>query len=107
MSNFTVTYTGTRSVVLSFVGFSSNTTFHSDTYKITDMCEAPANDPVNWRDPGFIHTVIVDKLFAATCYAYSVGSKTDGYSQRNTFCTAPPVGKRISSDRPITFIQFG
>lgn len=27
------------------------------TYTINDMCEAPANDPAHWKDPGNIHKV--------------------------------------------------
>lgn len=31
------------------------------TYNATDMCDSPATD-WGWREPGLLHTVVMDKL---------------------------------------------
>jgi hypothetical protein len=45
----------------------------AETYHQTDMCDAPANSPQGWRDPGIIHDAVMDKLVPGKRYFYKVG----------------------------------
>ena len=41
-------------------------------YKLSDMCDAPANSPRGWRDPGYIHDAVMKDLKAGKRYLYRV-----------------------------------
>ncbi|KAL5987316.1 hypothetical protein ACLOJK_038481 [Asimina triloba] len=41
-------------------------------YEREDMCDAPANDSVGWRDPGFIHDAVMTNLEKGKRYYYRV-----------------------------------
>ncbi len=40
------------------------------TYHRSDMCDSPANSPMGWRDPGFIHNAVLKGLDAGKRYYY-------------------------------------
>lgn len=42
------------------------------TYRQTDMCDAPANTSEGWRDPGYVHTAVMDGLKGGRRYFYQV-----------------------------------
>eukprot|EP01133_Synstelium_polycarpum_P003997 gene3997-4627_t len=71
------------------------------TYTIDQMCEAPANNPNYWKDPGFIHDVVLTGLHPNTHYYYYFGSHASGYSKLYTFVSAPSVGEEAY------FIAYG
>nr|GEW97814.1 probable inactive purple acid phosphatase 2 [Tanacetum cinerariifolium] len=54
-------------------------------YDREDMCDAPANSSLGWRDPGFIHDGIMVDLEPGKRYFYEVGSDADGWSKTFTF----------------------
>lgn len=41
-------------------------------YEREDMCDAPANDGVGWRDPGYIHDGVMTDLRNGKRYCYQV-----------------------------------
>ncbi|KAD4983131.1 hypothetical protein E3N88_19802 [Mikania micrantha] len=57
-------------------------------YEREDMCDAPANNSVGWRDPGFIHDGVMVSLEPRKRYFYKVGSDAGGWS--NTFSFVSP-----------------
>ncbi|TMW69458.1 hypothetical protein Poli38472_001614 [Pythium oligandrum] len=61
------------------------------TYKASDMCEAPANitAQVWFRDPGYMHKVILKKLTLGTRYFYCFGNDEDGWSSVYSFKSRP------------------
>ncbi|EFA75326.1 hypothetical protein PPL_11402 [Heterostelium album PN500] len=59
------------------------------TYTINQMCEKPAIDPLYFRNPGFIHDVIISGLDHATEYYYTFGSNNDGFAGPFSFISAP------------------
>ncbi|GAM20511.1 hypothetical protein SAMD00019534_036860 [Acytostelium subglobosum LB1] len=73
----------------------------SFTYSIGDMCDAPANDPKYFKDPGYFHDVKLEHLEENTEYFYYVGSEKDGNSQVYSFISSPYVGSEAY------FIAFG
>lgn len=58
-------------------------------YEREDMCAAPANDSVGWRDPGFIHDGVMIDLDNGKRYYYQVGSDSGGWS--TTFSFVSPI----------------
>ncbi|KAL6537839.1 prolyl aminopeptidase [Orobanche minor] len=54
-------------------------------YGREDMCDAPANESVGWRDPGFIHDGVMVGLEEGKRYYYQVGSDFGGWSTTYTF----------------------
>ncbi|XP_051122030.1 probable inactive purple acid phosphatase 2 [Andrographis paniculata] len=54
-------------------------------YDRKDMCDAPANDTIGWRDPGFIHDGVMVDLQQGKRYYYKVGSDSGGWSTAYTF----------------------
>ncbi|PWA70486.1 purple acid phosphatases superfamily protein [Artemisia annua] len=54
-------------------------------YEREDMCHAPANSSLGWRDPGFIHDGVMVDLEPGKRYFYEVGSDADGWSKTFTF----------------------
>lgn len=59
------------------------------TYSLADMCDAPANDPSNWVDPGQINTVDLRNLTVGADTYYSVGTAADGFSPVRSFHVGP------------------
>jgi len=57
----------------------------SQTYQQSDMCAAPANSAIGWRDPGFIHTALLHELDSGARYFYKVGSIEGGWSETFSF----------------------
>lgn len=45
-------------------------------YEREDMCDAPANDSVGWRDPGFIHDGVMVGLKDGRRYYYKVKNQS-------------------------------
>lgn len=43
-------------------------------YEREDMCHAPANDSVGWRDPGYIHDGVITNLKNGKRYYYQASS---------------------------------
>lgn len=41
-------------------------------YEKEDMCDAPANESLGWRDPGFIHDGVMRNLKKGRRYFYRV-----------------------------------
>ncbi|DAZ94411.1 TPA: LOW QUALITY PROTEIN: hypothetical protein N0F65_003440 [Lagenidium giganteum] len=66
-------------------------TGNSTTYEARDMCHAPANQTAQrlFRDPGFMHTVIMSSLQPERRYFYQYGNDEDGWSQIQSFVSPP------------------
>lgn len=47
-----------------------NGSAQSRTYKQKDMCDAPANSALGWRDPGYIHSAVMVELNPGERYFY-------------------------------------
>ncbi|XP_076922933.1 putative inactive purple acid phosphatase 2 [Bidens hawaiensis] len=56
-----------------------------ERYEREDMCDAPANSSVGWRDPGFVHDGVMVGLEPGKRYFYKVGSDAGGWSKTFTF----------------------
>ncbi|KAK1274201.1 putative inactive purple acid phosphatase 2 [Acorus gramineus] len=70
-------------------------------YERSDMCDAPANKSVGWRDPGFIHDGVMKGLKKGRRYYYKVGSDEKGWSPIYSFMSRDP-----DSNETIAFL-FG
>lgn len=59
----------------------------STTYKADDMCHAPANITRQdyFRDPGYMHKVILKGLAFGKTYFYQFGNSVDGWSKVYSF----------------------
>uniref|UniRef100_A0ACD5UP23 Uncharacterized protein n=1 Tax=Avena sativa TaxID=4498 RepID=A0ACD5UP23_AVESA len=55
------------------------------TYEQKHMCDAPANDSVGWRDPGFVFDGLMKGLEPGRRYFYKVGSDLGGWSETYSF----------------------
>src|SRR5690606_32311378 len=78
----------------------------SRTYGASDMCRLPANitAQVYFRDPGWIHDVLLDNLEPDTLYYYIFGSYADGlWSEEFSFYSPPAVGPSTG----VKMIAFG
>ncbi|XP_015073669.1 probable inactive purple acid phosphatase 2 [Solanum pennellii] len=49
-------------------------------YEKEDLCDAPANSSIGWRDPGYIHDGVMRNLKKGKKYYYQVGSDSRGWS---------------------------
>ncbi|XP_047319935.1 probable inactive purple acid phosphatase 2 [Impatiens glandulifera] len=57
-------------------------------YEREDMCDAPANHSIGWRDPGYIHDGVITNLQKGKKYYYKVGSEGEGgWSTTYSFLT--------------------
>ncbi|KAL6983386.1 prolyl aminopeptidase [Sarracenia purpurea var. burkii] len=70
-------------------------------YEREDMCDAPANQSVGWRDPGYIHDGVMTNLKKGKRYYYKVGSDSGGWSITYSF-----VSRNKDSDETTAFL-FG
>lgn len=70
-------------------------------YEREDMCDAPANGSIGWRDPGWIHDGVMKDLKKGVRYYYQVGSDSKGWSTTRSF-----VSRNGDSDETIAFL-FG
>ncbi|KAJ6324814.1 hypothetical protein OIU76_011998 [Salix suchowensis] len=70
-------------------------------YEREDMCDAPANGSIGWRDPGWIHDGVMKDLKKGVRYYYQVGSDSKGWSTTQSF-----VSRNGDSDETIAFL-FG
>ncbi|PPD98063.1 hypothetical protein GOBAR_DD04930 [Gossypium barbadense] len=70
-------------------------------YEREDMCHAPANESVGWRDPGWIFDAVMSGLKGGVKYYYQVGSESKGWSTTHSF-----VSWDKSSNETIAFL-FG
>lgn len=70
-------------------------------YEREHMCDAPANDSVGWRDPGYIHDALITNLKKGVRYYYKVGNDYGGWSATHSF-----VSRNSDSDETIAFL-FG
>ena len=100
--------TGTTSMPTVRYGTSANNliltaTGISKTYKASDMCAPPANSSVYFRDPGYLHEVILTGLQPNTKYFYQYGSPGSVFSEVKTFTT----GLKSGDTTPYTFIAYG
>lgn len=61
------------------------------TYTAEDMCESPANitSQVWFRDPGFMHKVLLKGLANGKTYFYQFGNEHDGWSAVYSFQSRP------------------
>ncbi|XP_050237686.1 probable inactive purple acid phosphatase 2 [Mercurialis annua] len=70
-------------------------------YEREDMCDAPANGSIGWRDPGWIHDAVMNKLKKGFRYYYQVGSDSRGWSLTRSF-----VSRNGDTDEAVAFL-FG
>nr|GMD00396.1 probable inactive purple acid phosphatase 2 [Ipomoea batatas] len=70
-------------------------------YEKEHMCDAPANNSVGWRDPGYIHDGVMTNLTKGKRYYYMVGSDAGGWS--TTYSFVSPDGE---SNETVAFL-FG
>ncbi|XP_059655727.1 probable inactive purple acid phosphatase 2 [Cornus florida] len=70
-------------------------------YEREHMCDAPANQSIGWRDPGYIHDGVMKNLIKGKRYYYKVGSESGGWSISYSF-----VSRNEDSDKTIAFL-FG
>ncbi|KAG8661664.1 probable inactive purple acid phosphatase 2 [Manihot esculenta] len=70
-------------------------------YEREDLCDAPANGSIGWRDPGWIHDAVMSDLKNGVRYYYQVGSDSKGWSGTQSF-----VSRNGNSDETIAFL-FG
>ncbi|EGC32331.1 hypothetical protein DICPUDRAFT_38536 [Dictyostelium purpureum] len=70
-----------------FSEYSLTATGTSITYAITDMCASPANSTNYFRNPGYVHDVVLTQLEPNTVYYYYFGSINDGWSSVRSFVT--------------------
>uniref|UniRef100_A0A7N0TRJ3 Purple acid phosphatase n=1 Tax=Kalanchoe fedtschenkoi TaxID=63787 RepID=A0A7N0TRJ3_KALFE len=70
-------------------------------YVQEDLCHAPANDTVGWRDAGYVHDGVMKRLRKGKRYFYKVGSDAAGWSSTFSF-----VSRNGDSDETVAFL-FG
>jgi len=71
---------------------------NSTTYSAADMCHAPANVTAQqlFRDPGYMHKVILSGLQHATRYYYQFGNDDDGWSKIFSFRSRPDASVKTT-----------
>lgn len=75
----------------------------SYTYSVDQMCSAPANSSIAWRDPGYIHEANLTALAPNTLYYYRFGSNATGWSPEYSFISTPGANPDIA----VQLIAFG
>lgn len=70
-------------------------------YEREHMCDAPANQSIGWRDPGYIHDALITGLDKGKKYYYKVGNDNGGWSATHSF-----VSRNSDSNETIAFL-FG
>ncbi|XVF43200.1 hypothetical protein PTKIN_Ptkin02bG0021500 [Pterospermum kingtungense] len=70
-------------------------------YERKDLCHAPANESLGWRDPGWIFDAVMSGLKGRVKYYYQVGSESKGWSTTRSF-----VSWDTNSNEAIAFL-FG
>ncbi|XP_019164545.1 PREDICTED: probable inactive purple acid phosphatase 2 [Ipomoea nil] len=70
-----------------------------ERYEKDQMCGAPANQSVGWRDPGYIHDGVMINLENKRRYFYRVGSDRGGWSNIYSF-----VSPERNSNETIAFL---
>ena len=53
------------------------------TYEQKHMCDAPANDSVGWRDPGFVFDGLMNGLEPGRRYFYKVNQRLNSPQENN------------------------
>jgi len=68
----------------------------TSTYGASNLCNYPANETAQvwFRDPGYIHRVLLSGLEYATVYYYQFGNDVDGWSQQYSFLSKPEPGTK-------------
>jgi Calcineurin-like phosphoesterase/Purple acid Phosphatase, N-terminal domain len=84
----------------------------SDTYRASDMCQAPANEtaPGKFISPGMLHTVRLRELSPDTLYFYRVGLESGQgvtWSETYQFTSALPPPDRETVAKPFSYIVYG
>lgn len=76
----------------------------SATYTASDMCQPPASILAQhfFRDPGYMHTVIMRNLDPDRVYYYQYGNDNDGWSKVERFRSRPKA-----SSKSANVIAFG
>lgn len=72
-----------------------------ERYERDEMCDAPANSSVGWRDPGWVFDGLIKGLKNGVRYYYQVGSDSKGWSKTHSF-----VSRNVDSDETMAFL-FG
>lgn len=74
------------------------------TYEAKDMCHRPATIVSQWRfrNPGFMHKVIMSDLHSGTRYYYQFGNDVIGWSRIGSFISRPE--REIEN---VKFIAYG
>ncbi|CAL5212999.1 unnamed protein product [Lathyrus oleraceus] len=70
-------------------------------YEREHMCDAPANQSIGWRDPGYVHDALITGLGKGKRYYYKVGNDNVGWSAIHSF-----VSRNSDSNETIAFL-FG
>lgn len=80
---------------------------NSSTYTASDMCHAPANiTGQTWfRDPGFMHKVILTGLESGETYFYRFGNDDDGWSAVYSFKARPSA--QVKTANFIAYADMG
>ncbi|CAM8956085.1 unnamed protein product [Rhodiola kirilowii] len=81
------------------LGFVARTTVAR--YVQEDLCHAPANHSIGWRDSGYVHDGVMKGLKKGARYFYQVGSDSGGWGTKYSF-----MSRNEESDETIAFL-FG
>ncbi|KAL8000766.1 hypothetical protein Plhal703r1_c21g0093251 [Plasmopara halstedii] len=79
----------------------------SKTYTAAHLCHRPANLTCQqwFRDPGYMHTVILNGLKLSSRYYYKFGSDKDGWSSIYSFMSRPD--EAVKSAKFIAYADMG
>lgn len=79
----------------------------STTYQASDMCESPATivSQVWFRDPGYMHKVILQELALGKRYFYRFGNDKDGWSEVFSFKSRPAPA--VKTTKFIAYADMG